>query len=107
MFVGVLLGPLTVLVVMSAENDHRPAAATLFAVLSFLWQLGLLALVAPFGNYKRTRALHSFWPLLGLAYMVDMAWHCGVGIARISRRIRLDHPDQRRVTMTGRISDPA
>jgi hypothetical protein len=100
--VGAASGPLIVATAFSVEYRLLVALKVLVVIAS-LWPLGLLTLVAPFGNFKRTRVLLILWPVLGVAYMVDMAWRCGIGLARVSRRIRVDHPDERTVTMTGHI----
>ena len=71
------------------------------AVVAVLFALTLLALVAPFGNYRRTRALWCLIPFAGWVYAADMAWHCGIGLARISRRIRLTDPTDSHVTTLG------
>ena len=84
----------------SSDLAIRSAVASIYC-----WDVALLAMIAPFGGFERSRVLRAGLPLVGPAYVADMAWYCGTGLARLSQRVRLDKPDRRTVTAWGRVSE--
>ena len=96
-----VFGP-DVLAAVLTKGSDGPLRISIAVV--YCWDIAFLALIAPFGGFRRSRVFRSLVPFVGFAYIVDMAWHCGTGLAHLSQRIRLDRPDERTVTRWGRVS---
>jgi len=58
-----------------------PVTVNVLSLTFYAASVMLLALVAPFGGYRRTDALRSLVPVLGLIWILPVVWESGVGLA--------------------------
>jgi hypothetical protein len=100
---SVVFGPYAVVGLLASGNSDLTIRVSVAVI--YTWDMALLAAIAPFGGFDRTRVFRAALPLVGVAYLADMAWYCGTGLTRLSQRVRLDKPDQRTVTAWGHVSE--